>query len=187
VIWRILDSPDQDRDFDQAAFDRAKASVPDMERKAYADRFYALRSGEQDADPEAWAILLPPFEGLPEAVRGLAARFRMAIATSKDLRSVRLLLFRYGIEDCFAKDMILDKNFSYSKRDHLDHFRRTFSIPFGRMHFVDDKLLHLTAVRDMGVRCYLAGWGFNTERERREAREAGFGVLSMRGFEALEP
>ena len=51
------------------------------------------------------------------------------------------------------------------------------------MSFVDDKVNHLDAVSPLGVRCFLAGWGYNGPREHRLARERGYGICSLGDFE----
>ena len=40
---------------------------------------------------------------------------------------------------------------------------------YAELTFVDDKLNHLETVAPLGVRCVLAAWGYNGERERRAA------------------
>jgi phosphoglycolate phosphatase-like HAD superfamily hydrolase len=187
VIWSLIDSGRPDAVADQSAFEQAKAAIPAGERDAYAARFYGLRIEWQNRDPEAWARLLPPFEGIPESLRRLKERFGLAIATSKDLRSVHLLLKAYGVDDCFAPELILDKEFSYSKRDHLIRLREASGVSFECMHFVDDKLIHLQGVKTLGVRACLALWGFNSEREHRLAAEEGFTLLSLEEFAKLTP
>jgi phosphoglycolate phosphatase-like HAD superfamily hydrolase len=186
VIWSLIDSGRADAVADQSGFERARQAIPLRLREAYAGRFYGLRVEWQDRDPEVWARLLPPFEGIPEALRGLKDRFGLAVATSKDLRSVHLLLRNYGVDDCFPPEWILDKEFSYSKRDHLLRLREISGLPFDRMHFVDDKLIHLQAVKDLGVHACLAQWGFNSEQEHRLAAEEGFTLLSLEAFGRLE-
>ncbi len=187
VIWSLIDSGLAAAIRDQAAFDIAGSAIPSAERDAYAGRFYGLRVEWQNRDPESWARLLPPFAGVPAALRSLKNRFRLAMATSKDLRSVHLLLKNYGVEDCFAPELILDKEFSYSKRDHLVRLMEVSGVPFSRMHFVDDKLIHLQAVKDLGVKACLAAWGFNSEREHRLAAEEGFTVLGLGEFAKMMP
>ncbi len=187
VIWSLIDSGLAAGIRDQAAFERAKSATPAAERDAYADRFYGLRVEWQNRDPESWVRLLPPFAGIPAALRSLKHRFRLAIATSKDLASVRLLLKDYGVEDCFTPQLILDKEFSYSKRDHMVRLREVSGVPCDRMCFVDDKLIHLQAVKDLGVKACLAAWGFNSEREHSLAAAEGFTVLGLEEFGRLTP
>jgi hypothetical protein len=52
------------------------------------------------------------------------------------------------------------------------------------MTFVDDKVNHLDAVAALGVRCGLASWGYNGEREVALARARGYLVLGLEDAEA---
>ena len=50
--------------------------------------------------------------------------------------------------------------------------------------FIDDKVNHLDAVSELGVRCALAAWGYNGARERELARERGYLVCTLGDVEA---
>ena len=90
-----------------------------------------------------------------------------------------LLLADYGISGVFADSMVLDKETGVAKTAHLERLRSTLRCAFGDITFVDDKVNHLQRVAPLGVRCALAGWGFNGEAERRIAREQGFELLEL--------
>ncbi|MBN2415640.1 HAD family hydrolase [bacterium] len=145
----------------------------------YSDEFYTFRRRMQESRPEEWASLLPPFEIIPETIRSLASKHPLAIATSKDIRSVDILLRHYALAGCFPAGTILDKDYAESKRAHLVRFHERHGIPFERMYFIDDKVLHLVSVADLGVVCHLAAWGFNTPREHAVARDCGCRVLEL--------
>jgi phosphoglycolate phosphatase-like HAD superfamily hydrolase len=185
VIWRIIGSGASEAVRSQSDFDRIKEKIPRDALEAYGKDFYSSRRERQETNPDEWASLSPVFEGIPAAVRSLSARFDPAVATSKDLRSIAILLKRYGLLPFFKPEFILDKNFSYSKRDHLAHFREKFGIPYDRMHFIDDKVLHLVSVKDLGVHGYLALWGYNTTREHELAEKAGFRLLNLEDLMTL--
>ena len=93
------------------------------------------------------------------------------------------LLARYGLAGLFRAERVLDKETGVSKVAHLELLRERCGVPFPEITFVDDKLNHLEAVAALGVRCVLAAWGYNGERERSRAREVGFPVC---GFEEAE-
>jgi hypothetical protein len=52
-------------------------------------------------------------------------------------------------------------------------------VDFSQIHFIDDKVSHLLAVKDLGNHCYLACWGFNSEREIRIALKEGFTPIQL--------
>ena len=52
------------------------------------------------------------------------------------------------------------------------------------MFFIDDKVNHLDAVAELGVRCGLAAWGYNGAREAQLAHSRGYLVCSLEEIEA---
>lgn len=170
---------------DQSGFTRFKSGLSEQTMNDYQKTFYRLRKSYQDEDGRAWSGLLPPFPGIADAVRLLSERFILAIATSKDHRSVSLLLESYGLTGYFSPDLILDKDFAHSKREHMNRLHQLTGLSFPEIHFIDDKVLHLLSVADFGVRCYLACWGFNTVREHAIARANGFRTLTLEDLPGL--
>jgi len=63
--------------------------------------------------------------------------------------------------------------------DHLAHLHAMLGIPYPEMAFLEDKVNHLDAAAPLGVRCALAAWGYNGERERRHARARGYLVCRL--------
>lgn len=179
VILRIIEEEQTGTVKDQDSFDAYKKELDRSLRHAYHECFYRYRVGLQNTDPDAWAELLPAFEGIQEMVPDLSGDFTLAIATAKDRRSVDIQLDKYGLTGYFDPDNILDKDYSESKRGHLSRFHQLHGTPYDRMHFIDDKVLHLKSVADLGVHCYLAMWGFNSQREHAVARENGFTLLEL--------
>jgi len=177
VILNIMGKNLFDKIQSQKDFDVFVKTCSQEHIKEYQNLFYKIRYEMQENNPEQWANLLPAFPGIPEAIRQLSQKFMLAIATSKDKRSVNILLKKYGIESYFKKENILDKDFAKSKREHITTFSKMYSIDFSRIYFIDDKLLHLVSVSDLGINLYLAEWGFNTKREHYQAIEYGFELL----------
>ena len=170
---------------EQSDFEAVKKTIPEESLLSYSDLFYKNRRSMQENDPEAWARLLPPFPGIADSIKSLSERFLCAIATSKDYNSVDILLKSYGLNDYFQRQNILDKDFAASKRDHLIRFHQDHEVPFSDIHFIDDKVLHLISVKDLGVHAYLAVWGFNTQREHEIARSEGFHLLRIEDLPKL--
>ena len=170
---------------EQSDFDAVKRTIPEETLLSYSDLFYKNRRSMQEKDPEAWARLLPPFPGIADSIKSLSEQFLCAIATSKDHNSVDILLKSYGLNDYFQRQNILDKDFAASKRDHLVRFHQEHGVPFSGIHFIDDKVLHLNSVKDLGVHAYLALWGFNTQREHEIAQTEGFNLLRLEELSKL--
>jgi hypothetical protein len=65
----------------------------------------------------------------------------------------------------------------------MEELHARTGVPFADITFVDDKLNHLDPVAALGVRCALAAWGYNGERERRDAAKRGHLVCSLTDVE----
>ena len=185
VLLKILETDPSGIVADQHGFDAVKKAVPSSERNAFKEQFYDIRRRMQEADPVAWSRLLPPFRETVQALEMLSRRFLLAIVTSKDANSVHILLHQYGIASCFERDNILDKDFAPSKRDHLIHLHTRHGVPLAHIHFIDDKVSHLQKVHNLGIRPYLATWGFNTQREIEIAKQEGMGLLTLQDLPRL--
>lgn len=172
---------------DQTAYDAFKASTEAESPRFLEDfhaRFYQERDAFASADPVGWHALLgpyPEFVALLERRRGDA---QLAIATAKDRPAVDRLLAAYEIEDLFAPELVLDKETGVSKRAHLEALHRATGAAYDAITFVDDKVNHLEDVATLGVRCALAGWGYNSAREKQRAHELGYLVCELDDAEA---
>ena len=169
---------------DQAAYDAFQARLRPEWLRAFHRRFYREREAWAAADPEGWRALMRAYPGVPDVLRRRAGEAALAIATSKDRRSVRRLLEGYGLADLFPEERVLDKEAGVSKRTHVELLKDDLGVPAREITFVDDKVSHLQAVAPVGARCVLAAWGYNGERERRIARQEGFLVCPLEEFEA---
>ncbi len=169
---------------DQAAYDAFRAGFDADELARFHERFYALRHAWQESDPEGWRRLHAPYPALLEVLRRRAGEVVLAIATAKDARSVRSLLADYGVADLFPAERILDKETGVRKSAHLERLLAELDVAPPELTFVDDKVNHLQEVARLGVRCALAAWGYNGERERRLAEAAGFLVCGTEDLES---
>jgi len=185
VILRIIECGKARDIVDQTSYDQFKSKLDPAILEKYHETYYRLRRSYQK-DPETWSKLLPVFPGIIEAIRRLSERFRLAIATSKDGPSIHIQLKSYGLDDVFPAHRILDKDLSDSKKHHLEQLQESSQVPFDQIHFIDDKVLHLISVEDLGIHCYLALWGFNTPREHALARKRGFHLLKLEDLSELE-
>jgi phosphoglycolate phosphatase-like HAD superfamily hydrolase len=170
---------------DQPAYDAFYASHDDAWRHAFHARLYEVRAAFAAASEATWLDLQPPYPGIAATLRRLAGHVTLAIATAKDRASVARLLAHYGLADLFTTELVLDKESGVSKAGHLVAIQAHTGAPFHEIAFVDDKLNHLERVAPLGVRCVLASWGYNSERERSLARALRFAVCSLEEFGEL--
>jgi phosphoglycolate phosphatase-like HAD superfamily hydrolase len=167
----------------QRRYDEERARVPTAFLEAFHARFYEVRTRLQQEHPRWWRALHDPYADFVALLRRRSSEAILAIATAKDRGSVRLLLEHHGLGDLFPDERLMDKETGRSKAAHLQHLQRELGVPFAELTFVDDKVNHLDAVAPLGVRCVLAGWGYNGPREHDLADERGYLVCSLRNAE----
>jgi phosphoglycolate phosphatase-like HAD superfamily hydrolase len=169
---------------DQSAYDAFRAGLGGAWLAGFHERFYAERAVLAERERERWLASMPPYPAFAALLRRREADAVLAIATAKDRRSVAELLRAHGLADLFDPRWIFDKEAGVSKRAHLERLAAGLGLPFKEITFVDDKLNHLESVAPLGVRCALAGWGYNGPRERDRAEALGFPVLRLEDAEA---
>jgi phosphoglycolate phosphatase-like HAD superfamily hydrolase len=169
---------------DQEAYDAFRAEHDSAFLRDYHARFYRVRHALAESDPDGWYALMGPYPRFVELLRRCSGRVILSIATAKDRRSVRALLRAYGIDDLFDDERVLDKEAGVSKSMHMELLQRRFDCAYEQIVFLDDKVNHLDDVARLGVRCGLACWGYNGEREVRLARGRGYLVCSLDDVEA---
>lgn len=170
---------------DQADYDAFYASREVPFLRQFHERFYEERRAFAQRDPEGWLALLPPFQPFLDVLRRQAGNAVYAIATAKDRGSVERLLARYGVADLFDPRWIFDKETGVAKHHHIQQLAEGLGVDFAEIRFVDDKLKHLVDVAPLGVRCALAAWGYNGEREHELAQAAGIPVCRIENAEEL--
>lgn len=170
---------------DQRAYDAFRSGRGRDWLERYHERFYEVRRLLSEEDPAGWRALMRPYRPFLKLLRRRAGDADYAIATSKDRRSVSILLEAYRIGDLFPVEMILDKEAGPRKSIHVERLQRDLGWPFDELTFVDDKVNHLDAVAPLGVRCALAAWGYNGPREHELARRRGYLVCTLDDAESL--
>jgi phosphoglycolate phosphatase-like HAD superfamily hydrolase len=163
----------------QTDYDSFYSEVPAPLKDRFHRGFYEARRRLRESDPDRWLALHLPYPDLVGAFERHRGEVLTAVATAKDSLSVKLLLAELGLQDLFDPRLILDKETGVEKTVHLRELRRRTGSSFHDITFVDDKLNHLQKVAPLGVRCVLAGWGFNTHREHAAARRLGIEVAHL--------
>jgi phosphoglycolate phosphatase-like HAD superfamily hydrolase len=169
---------------DQASHDAFRSRQDPALLGRFSRRFFEVRHAFAAAHPGVWRALQRPYPEVVALIRRHAVELPMAIATAKDRPSVQALLEDYGLARQLPGERVLDKENGASKAAHLERIHALLDVPYPEVTFLDDKVSHLRGVAGLGVRCGLATWGYNSRRERREARDAGYLVCTLADLEA---
>ncbi len=143
-------------------------------------RFQESRRAIRLRDEEAWMEMNPLYQGVAEALDrcrdGLESIY---VTTFKPTDAAARILRHHRVP--FPEGQILggDKiGESADKNGHMERVHGMTSVPLEDIHYVDDQVSHLRAALGLGVRCYLATWGYNTDQQAEEARGLGIRLLA---------
>jgi len=168
---------------DQADYDAFRSELDESWLQEFHRRFYENREAFARRDPSGWRQLMGPYPRFLDLLRRRAGDALLAIATSKDAKTVAALLRDYDIEALFPAERVLDKETGIHKDAHLRRLHETLGIAYREMVFVDDKVNHLDRVAGLGVGCALAAWGYNGKREVELALQRGYRVCTLENAE----
>jgi phosphoglycolate phosphatase-like HAD superfamily hydrolase len=153
--------------------------------RRFHQTFYNERHAFRRENEGDWLALHRAYEGFIDLLRRHADATSLAIVTAKDKNSVRRLLDHMGIGGLFPLERTFDKDTGRHKTSHLRAYSEQTALPLEAITFVDDKVNHLQGVAPLGVRCVLAGWGYNSTREWRIAERENFPVATLETAEEI--
>jgi len=152
-------------------FFKAKELIPKKNLKRFYDYFYATRAEVFKNDFDAWARLAPGF-GCIDEMRRLANEHKMIMATTNKKETAKSVLTEQYLNLNIKEEDIVDLHISTDKTIQMEYIAEKYEIKFGDIHFLDDNLSQLLAVRPLGVNVYLASWGYCTEEQKNFAKKS---------------
>lgn len=161
-------------------FDDFLDSVPQSKKDNFQKEMYEERK-ELKKDFKEWSkLIMVPFQNVINTIKKLRQDVKIYIISNKDKETIMTLLKGIGLE--ISPDRILDKDTSLDKLEKLNMLIKKYNITPQDILFIDDILSHLLKVKPSGVKCYLATWGYNNEKQQKEAEKAGITLLTQDNF-----
>ncbi len=143
-----------------------------LNRRQLVDLFGQARDEWIARDNEDWLGRHRFYPGVLTRLRHAIASHPVFILTTKEERFTRQLLEAKGVE--IPRERILGFEQHMSKAVMLERIMAEPSLGGARIHFVEDRIETLFEMiqrpRLGEVRFYLAGWGYNTPEQRKQAR-----------------
>jgi phosphoglycolate phosphatase-like HAD superfamily hydrolase len=154
------------------------------ESRRFYDEFFRLRSQVQEHFTEEWVALNPVYSDLISYLpRLFIEQADHYIASTKDEVSILKILNSNGIS--FPKEKIFGKIFSVDKQVQLKKIMEVTGETAENLLFIDDNLDHLVKVKALGVRCYMADWGYNTFEMQQQAKQKNIIPVSIEGWKKV--
>lgn len=162
----------------QKEFDKARENMSCPSE--YAKEYYVTRGNIQNENMGEWIRIETPYEKIVEDTKKLGEKFKLTISTGNSIASIREWLKRkeLNIPD---KDTV-DKNFAKDKIKQLTKIKEDNNVNFEDIYFIDDQVDHLIKVKPLGVKCFLATWGYNNKEQQEQAKKAGIILINKDNY-----
>jgi phosphoglycolate phosphatase-like HAD superfamily hydrolase len=168
-------------DDQSAAVMQEVCSLAEVENKDDLEKhFQDSRRAIRAKDEAAWFDMNPLYDRMREGLDSLGPGFEgVYITTSKPTDAATKILYHNGIE--IPEPQILGKDKvkkTVAKNSQMEAVASAANIELSEILFLDDQVSHLTAAQKIGVQCFVATWGYNTDEQVEEAVQAGIPLLS---------
>ena len=144
----------------------------------FRELFFQEKEKWQKKSFRKWFFLSPVFKEVIKGIQRFIKEGQKVVIATSNLRQAihpafqaEYLGFEMDIEDIF------DKNFGQHKAEHMQAIAKRYGAKLNEIYFVDDQLSYLKGTDVLGVHVFLAGWGYCTESQKEEAREAKIPII----------
>lgn len=155
--------------------------VEPAELERFKAVFFQERYEWMTQDVRSWLGNNPLYDGIVYKLQAWCSDQRLWIVSAKDSRSILTILAHNSVS--IPESFVLG-NERGDKGDIMRPFCSTKKN--ARVAFIDDNLDNVRLVKGLGVKSYLASWGYNYEETVRNALLNGIDVLTLDEFTRLD-
>ena len=159
----------------QAKYNKIRDKLMNFYDK-YVEYFYDERYTFQK-NYEKWILLLSSYK-IINSIKKLNKKYIITIATNNNEKSIKGFLDKYRI----PVKVIADSSISINKVKQIEFIKNKYNAKFSDIYFVDDQVSHFPNLLKLNVKCFLAAWGYNNEKQRKEAKKIGVVLVSENNF-----
>jgi phosphoglycolate phosphatase-like HAD superfamily hydrolase len=154
---------------DQQAFDLFVTKHANLKNTFY-DLFYKERALFSTAEEDLWVELNPLYRGVKQFLLQYPSKKRLFIVTTKQIKYALKILTGNRID--FKEENCFCAGSGDTKLAIIRELLVKEKIPAAKFYFIDDQVDTLLKVKEAGVHCFLAQWGYTSEAQiLRGARE----------------
>ncbi len=142
----------------------------------YDKYFYEERTAFQK-DFDKWLGMQKPF-GIIDDIKKLGENFILTIVTNNKKENIVGFLEKFGIK----VEIISDCTIGINKVKQIEYIKNKLNVEYSDFYFLDDQVSHFKNLKNLGVKCFLATWGYNNEKQREEAKKHGIYLINEENF-----
>ena len=102
------------------------------------------------------------------------------ISTSNRKDAIVKVLSHYKVD--FNERNVFDSTVSLDKKEHIIAIKDIKKSSYEDISFIDEQVSHFPNLLKLGVKCFLATWGYNNEEQRKEAEKMGVELVNEGNF-----
>lgn len=140
--------------------------------------FYRIRDYKKLNDTSAWLSANKLYDGMKKYLPTLIEEWDFYIVTTKDDSSVIKILSYNDIHLCHSR--IKGKRVGKSKNAIINEILELSGK--NKAYFIDDSIQNLTSIRNDGVECFLAEWGYIDRSSINMSGATRFKMLTLNQF-----
>ncbi|MFC1593325.1 HAD family hydrolase [Candidatus Neomarinimicrobiota bacterium] len=153
--------------------------IVNIDRKEiYYQLFYSKRQMMMTSDYKNWIALNQLYNGMDEFLQFMQNKIH--IISTKASKYIIEILNSNGID--FNPKKVHQAGRGYSKTDICAKLMKEYNLSKHNMIFVDDHCDTLRNVSSIGIRCMLANWGYNTDKQRSRCNENNLELVDLQQF-----
>jgi len=144
----------------------------------FRELFFEEKEKWQKKSFKKWFFLSPVFKEVVKGIQKFTKEGQKVVIATSNLRESihrafqpEYLGFKMDIEDIF------DKHFGKHKAEHMQAIAKKYGTKLNEIYFIDDQLSYLKGTDTLGVHVFLAGWGYCTESQKKEAKKEQIPII----------
>lgn len=148
---------------------------------SYRIKFHTERARLIKQNFKAFLTLTPPNKEIIQAVKKLFdIRKQVYIITKNKKELLSQVLYAYDLEISLTN--IIDPYAVSTKKQGFKKLKKLTGLDYKDMIFIDDSLKYLLETSELGVKKFLANWGFIAKEDLKAAKENKIEILTKQNF-----
>ena len=143
----------------------------------YVRQFYNERYSFQEENFNKFLKFMKPYK-IVKRIKRLKNDYILTIASNNKRKGIAGFLKKYKI----PIKTIADSDISTDKTKQIGHIKNRYNARYSDIYFVDDQVSHFPKLMKLGVKCFLATWGYNNAEQRAYAKKLGAVLLGEGNF-----
>jgi len=149
----------------------------------FKKKLFAFREELKKSHLQTWLSLCRPYQSVVNCMKTMNKKIPVYISSNKDESSIHFLLIHAGIY--IPQERVFGKEHGPDKSVHLKEISRHSERGLDDLLFIDDNFKNFDGISELGVRCYLATWGYNNPAQNEKTVKSAYTLINQRELPSI--